>query len=76
MPQLYDRKPWADRKKWSEADWVRHYLDKAGMSQRAAARILAINERTMRHYCSGKAVPVAVMMALRSMAENPPQPHN
>ena len=40
-------------------------LDRAGMSQRGAAKELGISERQMRRYCSGDAkVPRVVELAL------------
>ena len=40
-------------------------LDRAGMSQRGAAKELGISERQMRRYCSGDAkVPKVVELAL------------
>lgn len=40
-------------------------LDRAGLSQRGAAKALEINERTMRKYCAGdSAVPKVVEYAL------------
>jgi len=45
---------------------LRTLLDRAGLSQRSAARLLCIDERTMRRYCAGEyPVPVAVEYALR-----------
>lgn len=44
-------------------------LDKAGLSQRGAARELEINERTMRKYIAGdSAIPRTVEFALRWLA--------
>lgn len=40
-------------------------IDRAGMSQRGAAKELGISERQMRRYCSGEAiVPRVVELAL------------
>jgi hypothetical protein len=45
-------------------------LDAAGLSQRAAARALDINERTMRRYVAGdQVIPRVVEYALRWVAE-------
>jgi len=50
----------------TSAKLVRQQLERAGLSQRAAARELGLDERTMRRYCSGElAVPMVVTMALR-----------
>lgn len=49
---------------------LRDLLDKAGLSQRAAARELQIAERTMRYYAAGEVeVPRAVMLALEKLTE-------
>lgn len=48
----------------SYADILRHHLEAAGLSQRAGARALKIDDRTMRRYCSGDLdVPVLVLYA-------------
>lgn len=47
-------------------DQLRKLLDKAGLSQRGAARQLDIDERTMRRYCAGEMpLPRTVEYALR-----------
>jgi plasmid maintenance system antidote protein VapI len=44
---------------------LQRLLDKAGMTQRAAAKVLEIHERTMRKYCAGDLViPKTVAMAM------------
>jgi len=53
----------------SEADQVRELIERAGLSQRAAARELDINERTMRGYCAGEKVPRVIMLALERLVE-------
>lgn len=46
-------------------------LDRAGLSQRGAARALDINERTMRKYVAGdQAIPKVVELAVRCIAEH------
>jgi plasmid maintenance system antidote protein VapI len=46
-------------------------LDRAGLSQRGAAKTLGINERTMRKYVAGDAeVPRVVELAVRRLAEH------
>lgn len=56
----------------SGADQVRELLDSGGYTQREAARILGIQDRTMRYYCSGKhPVPPMVIMALMHLVECP-----
>ena len=41
-------------------------LDRAGLSQRGAAKAIGINERTMRRYVTGESeVPLTVEYALR-----------
>jgi plasmid maintenance system antidote protein VapI len=44
---------------------LRRLLDRAGLSQRGAAKALEINERTMRKYVSGDSpIPKTVELAL------------
>lgn len=46
-------------------DRVRALLEKAGLSQRKAAKILGINPRTMRHYCAGSLpTPYSIQLSL------------
>lgn len=48
---------------------LQRLLDRARMSQRAAAMALEINERSMRRYCSGEQpVPKTVELALLYLA--------
>jgi hypothetical protein len=52
----------------SDADLLRAYLEDAGLSQRAAARELAIDERTMRRYCAGdQKVPPTVFLSIKHL---------
>jgi plasmid maintenance system antidote protein VapI len=45
---------------------LQRLLDRAGLSQRGAAKAIEINERTMRKYVAGEAkVPKTVELALR-----------
>lgn len=45
---------------------LQRLLDRAGLSQRGAAKALEINERTMRKYIAGESkVPKTVELALR-----------
>jgi hypothetical protein len=53
----------------SDANKVRALIDRAGLSQRAAARELDINERTMRGYCAGDKVPRVVILALERLVD-------
>lgn len=49
-------------------------LDRAGLSQRGAAKAIGINERTMRKYIAGEAViPLTVEYALRWVAHEQDQ---
>ena len=60
--------------KKTEADQVRELLEKAGLSQRGAARELDINERTMRAYCAATKVPKVVFLALERLVDiRPPE---
>lgn len=48
------------------ASKLQKLLDRAGLSQRGAAKAIGINERTMRKYVAGEApIPVTVEYALR-----------
>lgn len=48
-------------------------LDRAGLSQRGAAKALGINERTMRKYVAGDAeIPKVVELAIRCLCEHKP----
>lgn len=53
------------------AGQIRKLLDRAGLSQRGAAKALEINERTMRKYVSGDSkIPKTVELALLYLAAN------
>jgi len=41
----------------SDADRLRALLQRAGLSQRAAARLLKVEERLLRHWCAGEGKP-------------------
>src|SRR5689334_11205949 len=43
----------------TEANRLRALLTRAGLSQRAAARLLNVEERTMRQWCAGQGKPPA-----------------
>jgi transcriptional regulator with XRE-family HTH domain len=43
----------------TDADRLRDLLNRAGLSQRAAARLLDVEERTMRQWCAGQGKPPA-----------------
>lgn len=43
-------------------------LLEAGLTQRGAAKLLGINERTVRRYVAGARVPEVVWLALRYVA--------
>lgn len=43
-------------------------LARAGLTQRGAARVLGINERTVRRYAAGEPVPTVVWLVLNSLA--------
>src|SRR5262249_24986436 len=52
------------------ADVLRAHLAEAGLSQRAAAGQLGIDERQMRRYCSNDAAPPPyVVLALQQLAQ-------
>lgn len=51
-------------------DELRELLTRAGLSQRAAARKLEIDEREFRRMCSGDAeIPEIVFLALQQLAK-------
>jgi hypothetical protein len=57
--------------KWHrpEKEYVLSLLQRSRLSQRGAARVLGINERTMRYYCSGEQpTPYLVQYALEVLA--------
>lgn len=56
------------------ATQLRKLLDRAGLSQRVAAKALDINERTMRAYCADRPIPRVVEYAMRWIASQEPQP--
>jgi transcriptional regulator with XRE-family HTH domain len=43
----------------TDADRLRALIKRAGLSQRAAATLLNVEERTMRHWCAGQGKPPA-----------------
>jgi hypothetical protein len=56
-----------------DKEYVLSLLQRARLSQRGAARILGINERTMRYYCSGEQpTPYLVQYALEVLARQSP----
>jgi transcriptional regulator with XRE-family HTH domain len=49
-------------------EYVRALIERAGLSQREAARRIGISERVMRYYCSGeREPPYPVQFALESL---------
>ena len=54
-----------------DTDYLRGLLDKAGLSQREAARRLGIRQTALRAYLSGKTpCPYPVQYCLEQLAEN------
>lgn len=54
---------------------LRALLESAGLSQRGAARLLDIDERTMRRYCSGDLpIPNVIVLALRQVIDQKHSP--
>jgi len=50
---------------------LRKLLEKAGLSQRGAAKMLEIDERTMRYYAAGTyPIPRSIEIALTCLAEH------
>jgi hypothetical protein len=53
-----------------DATVIRQHLAEANLSQRSAARVLRLDERTMRRYCSGDLpVPPYVILALMQVSQ-------
>jgi transcriptional regulator with XRE-family HTH domain len=52
-----------------EPDYLRELLEKSGYSQRAAARALGVDDRTMRYYFAGeREFPYSLQFALERLA--------
>lgn len=58
-----------DYSKPTDAEQVRQLIGVLGLTQRAAARALEINDRTMRSYCAGDKVPRMVILALERLVD-------
>jgi hypothetical protein len=54
------------------SDDLRKYLKDTGVSQRELARLLDLNERTIRYYCAGEPIPVVVQYAVRLLFQDWP----
>jgi transcriptional regulator with XRE-family HTH domain len=53
----------------SDPEYIRGLLERAGMSQRAAARAIGVNERTMRAWLAGQYPwPYTAQYALERLA--------
>jgi hypothetical protein len=48
---------------------LQRLLDRAGISQRGAAKALDLNERTMRRYVAGEPIPRVVELAAKYLWE-------
>jgi DNA-binding transcriptional regulator YiaG len=53
----------------NHADAIRDLIDDLGVSQREAARLLDIPERTFRHWCRGVECGVWVLYALHYLVD-------
>lgn len=52
--------------------YVRELLSRAGLSQRHAAKLLGVNDRTMRFWCSGQVdIPYTAQFALEALSRAP-----
>jgi predicted transcriptional regulator len=63
--------PLPDAMRWTRNDreYLLELLERCALSQRGAARLLGLNDRAMRYYCSGEQpVPYLVQYALEVMA--------
>jgi transcriptional regulator with XRE-family HTH domain len=49
---------------------LRTLLQELRLTQRGAAKLLGINERTMRRYAAGEPIPRVVQLALYSLKGN------
>lgn len=57
----------------TDADRLRAELARLGLSQRAAARELEIDDRVVRKWCAGQGtVPSIVWLALEALRPRPP----
>jgi len=57
----------------TESENVRALISKIGVSQREAARLVGVNERSMRKYCSErntKEIPKAILISLECLANH------
>jgi hypothetical protein len=59
----------------TQANQLRALLAKLYLSQRGAAKLLDIDERTMRRYCAGDRVPRVVFLALERLMDMESCPH-
>lgn len=67
-------KPDPSKHRPKDPEYVRELLDKAGLSQRAAARTLGVGDRTVRHWCAGTlAIPYTAQFALECLAKEKEQ---
>lgn len=56
---------------WPRPEYLRALLERAGLSQREAARRIGISERVMRYYLAGeREAPYPVQYALEGLAVN------
>lgn len=54
----------------SPADRIRELINRTGLSQRAAAQELEVDDRTLRYWCSGKKpVPRMAFLAFERLIE-------
>jgi hypothetical protein len=51
-----------------DANYIRDLLTSANLSQRKAAELLGINERTFRRYCANNECPYVVQYCLEALA--------
>lgn len=61
------------KRHWPRPEYLRALLDRAGMSQRSAARQIGVSERVMRYYLADKTAdyrpaPYPVQFALEALA--------
>lgn len=61
-------KPDSKRHRPTDAEYVRKLIERAGVSQREAARILGVTDRSMRNWCAGEPIPYTAQFALECLA--------
>jgi len=53
----------------TDPQYIRGLVDKIGLSQRELARLIGVNDRSIRHWISGKPIPYPCQFVLEYLAE-------